>query len=82
MKDIKTGDTVMVVMARNNIFPWQSGPSFPATFYRGPQGPGDTFTLAIFGVTENLQLNSNSSEFVGLYLLLSEDDRYNKRSRG
>ena len=56
-------DLVVVVMTRNDCFPWQKGPSFSATFHDGPQGAGDTFTLKVGA--RLLYLNGNSEAFVG-----------------
>ncbi len=59
------GDQVTVVMSRNDVFPWQDSPSFEATLIRRPAGPGDTFAVQIN--SRIIQINGNSSEFVGIY---------------
>lgn len=55
---------VTITMSRNNVFPWQSAPSFEATLLRGPDGPGDTFKLDVAG--RFVEINGNSAEFVGV----------------
>lgn len=64
MERIKKGDTVLVVMNRNNIFDWQRGPSFEAIFHHSPGGPGDTFVVEVDG--QMVMVNGNSSEFIAL----------------
>lgn len=60
-------DRVRIVMARNDVFNWQTGPSFVAVFMAGPAGPGDTFHLRLPGDDGRVfQLNGNSSEFVAI----------------
>lgn len=73
------GDRVQVVMSRNDIFPWQSGPRWEGTLVWTPSGPGDVFVVRIeqpereFApdiseyVGRKVNLNGNSSEFVAMY---------------
>lgn len=60
------GDAVVVVMARNNIFPWQNSPRFRAKFRQGPQGTGDTFMVDVPGVG-TISINGNGADFTGIY---------------
>lgn len=61
---LEKGDLVTVVMARNDVFPWQVGPSFKAVFRRWPQGPGDTYRLTVADTV--VELNGNSTDFIAL----------------
>ena len=65
--DIARGEKVRVVMAQNNIFPWQNGPSFDAVFQYGPSGPGDVFVVLVGEESQRVYLNGNSPEFVAIY---------------
>lgn len=66
------GDPIIVVMTRNDVFPWQVGPTFPATFYYASQGAGDTYKVAVESIGD-VYLNANSSDFVGIYL---DEEKY------
>ena len=61
------GEKIKVVMAQNNIFPWQHGPTFDATFQAGPSGPGDVFIVLVGEEAQRVYLNGNSPEFVAMY---------------
>lgn len=63
---LERGMDVVVVMATNDVFPWQTGPRFPATFIRAPQGPGDTYEVELANGFR-VHLNGNGSDFVGIY---------------
>ena len=65
---IHRGEKVVVVMTRNNIFPWQTAPCFDAFYAGGPNGPGDThrFYVRVGDVIE-IAINGNSLDFIGFY---------------
>ena len=75
MTDYTLGPEVVVVMSRNDIFPWQTAPSFPATLVRQSRGAGDTFSFLVEIFNEDgsdnleriVEINGNSSEFVGYH---------------
>ena len=71
MEKISSGDPVLVVMARNNIFEFQRAPSFEARFRHAPSGPGDTFIIEVEG--KMILLNGNSSDFIALVQLPKEE---------
>lgn len=64
MGSFQKGDRVKVRMLYNDIFPFQRGPAFEATYLRGPQGPGDTFSFDVDG--EPVEINGNSQLFIGI----------------
>lgn len=68
MPDLMMGARVIVVMERNDCFPWQTAPRFEATISHFPGGSGDTFRLHLDDGTE-FALNGNGQSFVGLYAL-------------
>lgn len=73
-KAIQRGDTVTVVMARKNVFPWQEGNhEFEAGLVRVPAGEGDTFAFRV-NDEYTVELNGNSSELVGFYKKHQEDE--------
>jgi hypothetical protein len=69
---LERGQVVRVVMTQNNIFPWQTEPAFSAIYISGPCGPSDTFSLDVAGT--RLQLNGNSTDFIGMYREEASDE--------
>ncbi|MCK5653171.1 MAG: hypothetical protein KAJ42_17415 [Gemmatimonadetes bacterium] len=69
------GPMVTVVMSRNDHFPWQTAPHFPATLVRASRGAGDTFSFLVEIEAEDggdnieriIEINGNSAEFVGYH---------------
>jgi len=69
------GPLVTVVMSRNDHFPWQTAPSFPATLVKASRGAGDTISFLVEIEAEDgsdnieriIEINGNSSEFVGYH---------------
>ncbi len=70
--DIKKGMRVTVVMSRNNIFPWQEGMSFDATFEWPPDPPDNTYHVRLDDGME-VEINGNSAEFVAIYPAIAQD---------
>ncbi len=76
------GPLVTVVMSRNDIFPWQTAPHFEARMVRTSRGAGDTFSFLVSVQSEDgedyleriIEINGNSSEFVGFHLEADPDD--------
>lgn len=60
------GERVFVRMATNDVFPWQSGPTFEAEYIHGPGGPGDTLAVLVDGYGR-VAINQNSAEFTGIW---------------
>lgn len=60
----KEGKPCKVVMTRNDVFPWQRGPTFEAVLYATPYDPGDTYKLIVDGM--RISLNPNCSDFVAI----------------
>ncbi len=67
MSRFNPGERVKVVMARNDIFPWQNGPTFEAIFQSGPSGPGDTYSVTATDEALRIDLNGNSADFIAIY---------------
>lgn len=74
MSNFPRGTLVTVVMTRNDVFHWQRSCGFMAKVLHTPSGPGDCFILDIFEEGLSLNLNGNSSEFVGMYTEPEERD--------
>lgn len=82
---IVRGDRVRVCMARRHVLgDWQLSQGFEATYISGPSGPGDVFVLEVAGgeggvasgtPPVRVEVNANSSEFVGLTFAPSPEDR-------
>lgn len=69
MSKIEKGDRVVVRMSQNQIFPWQTSPSFEAIYQSGPRGAGDVIKVTVpmdHQEDIDLRLNGNSSEFVAI----------------
>lgn len=64
MHSLTKGQHVIVIMARGNIFPWQSGCRFGATLIHMPRGDGDM--LAVMYEDCRLEINANSPDFIAL----------------
>ena len=70
MADIEQGDLVFVVMDGDDAFPWQTGPTFQATFIAAPGMAGEAYLVDVGG--RRIHLNGNSSRFVGLWAIPDE----------
>ena len=62
---LTNGARVIVVMARNDIFPWQTAPNFEAIYVAAPNGPGDVFTVVRDG--KQVAINGNAADFIAIY---------------
>lgn len=66
---IRHGDKITVVMARNNIFPWQDGPAFPATL----KAWDADFRMLFIDVTTDdghvmgVEISTSGADFVGIW---------------
>ncbi len=73
---LERGDPITVVMARNDVFPFQSGPSFDAVLVYSPGGPGDSLIVRVdvdapppFGTQRyhgEVYLNPSASDFIAI----------------
>ncbi len=61
-------DEVTVVMDRNDIFPWQVGPSFSARYsYGPPNGPDHGVLYVTVEPVGEIMINPHSSAFIGIF---------------
>lgn len=58
------GTKVRIVMARNDVFDFQTSCEFPATYIQGPRGDGDLIHVEVEG--RELRFNGISPEFVAM----------------
>ena len=60
------GKVGTLIMARNDIFSWQSSPLiYPVVLLRSPRGAGDVFEFMFDnGQEHHILLNGNSSDFI------------------